>query len=187
MTANSEAQLIAKYFAGDEKSLEILIKSYLKPIYNFVYRYVGNEQDAEDITQEVFIKVWRNLKKFDQGKSFKTWIFSIAKNASIDWLRKKKAIPFSNFEDEEKENLLTNTLVDSTPLPNEILERINITERLNVAMGQLIPKYCMVLSLRYNNHFTFREIAEILREPLNTIKSRHRRALIQLRKLLSKL
>ncbi len=179
----SDKQLIIDYLAGDEGAFEALIKSYLKPIYSFVYRYVGDEQEAEDITQEVFVKVWRNLKKFDQNKNFKTWIFSIAKNTSIDWLRKKKAIPFSNFENEEGENILIETLANPAPLPNEILERIGITETLNAVMNQLIPKNRMVLFLRYNDHFTFREIAEVLGEPLNTIKSRHRRALILLRKL----
>ena len=180
----SDQQLVADYIAGDEKSLEILIKRYLKPIYNFICRYVGNEQEAEDITQEVFVKVWRSLKKFDQSKSFKTWIFSIAKNTSIDWLRKKKAIPFSNFENGEGKNLLTEKLADPAPLPNKILERAGIAEILNIAINQLNPKYRMVLFLRYNDYFNFREIAEVLSEPLNTIKSRHRRALILLKKLL---
>ncbi len=181
----NDEQLIANYLVSDEESLEILIKRYLKPIYSFVYRYVGNSQDAEDITQDIFVKVWRNLKKFDQSKSFKTWIFSIAKNTSIDWLKKKKAIPFSNFENGEGENLLTETLTDPAPLPNEILERIGIAEMLNTAINQLTSKYRMVLFLRYNDHFTFREIAEALGEPLDTVKSRHRRALIQLKKILS--
>ena len=84
-----EEQLVRDYLKGDENSLEILIGQYLKPIYSFIYRYVGNASEAEDITQEVFVRVWKNLKKFDQNKKFKTWIFGIAKNASIDWLRKK--------------------------------------------------------------------------------------------------
>ena len=86
----SDEQLINNYLKGDEKSLEILIHRYLKPIYNFVYRYVNNKQEAEDVTQEVFVKTWRNLKKFKRNKSFKTWIFSIAKNTAIDSFKKKK-------------------------------------------------------------------------------------------------
>jgi len=179
----NDEQLIVEYLVGNEKSLEILIKRYLKPIYSFAYRYVGNSQDAEDITQEVFVKIWRNLEKFDQQKSFKTWIFSIAKNTSIDCLRKKRAIPFSNFENQEGENLLTEKLADPSPLPNEIFERAGIAQMLNSAIQQLSPKYRMVLFFRYNDHFNFREIAEALGEPLNTIKSRHRRALILLKKL----
>jgi len=193
MSADSDEKLIASYLTGDEKSLETLIKCYLKPIYSFVYRYIGNSQEAEDITQEVFIKTWRNLKKsvlsmprgFDPQKgSFKTWIFSIAKNTCIDTLKKKKAIPFSEFEDEKGKNVFLEKLVDAAPLPNELFEQVNIARILTLAIEKLLPKYRMVLFLRYNDHFTFREIAEVLKEPLNTVKSRHRRALTQLEKLL---
>jgi RNA polymerase sigma-70 factor (ECF subfamily) len=185
MTNISDEILTRKYPQGDEKSLEVLILTYLKPIYSFVYRYVGNEQDAEDITQEVFVRVWRNLKKFDQNKSFKTWIFSIAKNASLDYLKKKKAIPFSAFDTEEGGNRLTDTLADPSPLPQELLEKAGMAKILNVAMERLSPQYRMVLFLRYNDHFNFREIVESTGEPLHTIKSRHRRALIKLKELLT--
>ena len=180
----SDQQLIANYLAGDEQSLELLIRQYLKPIYSFVSRYVGNGQEAEDITQEVFVRVWRNLKKFDQNKSFKTWLFSIAKNASLDFLKKKKAIPFSEFDTEEGGNRITDTLADPSPLPLELLEKAGMARMLNEAMEKLSPQYRMVLFLRYNDHFNFREIAESLNEPLNTVKSRHRRALVMLRGLI---
>ncbi|KPJ55900.1 hypothetical protein AMJ49_06120 [Parcubacteria bacterium DG_74_2] len=181
---SSDKQLIIDYLAGDEKSLEVLIKSYLKPIYSFVYRHIGDRQEAEDITQEVFLKAWRNFKKFDQDRSFKTWIFTIAKNTSIDYLRKKKTIPFSNFENEKGKNTFVETLRDPTSLPDEILKRASMSKVLNSLIQKLSPEYRMLLFLRYNNYFTFREIAEVLGESLNTIKSRHRRALILLKKLL---
>ncbi|MBA3046881.1 RNA polymerase sigma factor [Patescibacteria group bacterium] len=183
MLNSSDEQLIAKYLLGDEKSLEILIKRYLKSIYGFACRYAGNAQDAEDITQEVFIKIWRNLKKFDQQKSFKTWIFSIAKNTSIDWLKKKKAMPFSNFENKKGENLIANTLADSALLPDKIFELSDAARMLNAAVGQLAPKYRAVLLFYYNGCFNFREIAETFGESVNTVKSRHRRALLLLKKL----
>ena len=185
MTNIGDEILIRKYLAGDEQSLELLIKQYLKPVYSFVSRYVGNGQEAEDITQEVFVRVWRNLKKFDQNKSFKTWLFSIAKNASLDFLKKKKAIPFSEFDTEEGGNRITDTLADPSPLPLELLEKAGMARMLNEAMEKLSPQYRMVLFLRYNDHFNFREIAESFGEPLHTITSRHRRALIQLQKLLT--
>jgi len=182
---DSDQKLIADYLAGDEKSLEILIHRYLKPIYSFVYRYVGDEQEAEDITQDVFLKAWRNLKKFDQKKKFKTWIFSIAKNTSIDFLRKKRTIPFSDFENEKGENIFAGTLADKNPLPDELFRRAGIAEIISAAINQLAPKYQIVLSARYHSQSTFREIAENLNEPLHTVKSRYRRALVMLRKLLS--
>lgn len=194
----SDQELVLNYFNGDLESLEILIRRYLKPIYSFVCRYIGNKQDAEDVTQVVFVKVWRNLKKFDREKSFKTWIFSIAKNSCIDFLRKKKTISFSEFsargetspswgeENEKGKNGLTDALTDPHPLPQELLEKADMAQMLTSVMDNLSPKYRMVLFLRYNDHFTFREIAEALNEPLHTVKSRHRRALVMLREILAK-
>jgi RNA polymerase sigma-70 factor (ECF subfamily) len=175
---NSDEQLVGDYLKGDEKSLEILIKRYLGPIYGFVFRFVGNREDAEEIAQEVFVKVWRNLKKFNRSKSFKTWIFSIAKNTAVDFLRKRRVQVFSETEIE--------TVVDPAPLPQELLEKAEMVKLLEPALNKLERKYRMVLLLYYNDHFNFREIAEILDEPLNTIKSRHKRALIILKKLLLK-
>jgi len=166
----SDEQLVHQYLDGDEKALEILIGNYLKPIYSFVYRYTGSASDAEDITQDVFVRVWRNLKKFDQQKKFKTWIFSIAKNAAIDWLRKKKTVSLS---DEEMEKI-----PDPVPFAPEL--------SLATILEKIPPDYRMTLFLRYNDHFTFREIAESLGESLNTVKSRYRRGLIMLKKLFTK-
>lgn len=185
MQNRSDEQLVADYLAGNEKAFEFLAQRYLRPIYSFIRRYTGESQNAENITQEVFVKAWRHIKRFNRNKSFKTWIFSIAKNTAIDFLKKKKTIPFSKFENEEGENLFAETLADPAPLPQEFLEKSAIAEKLASAMEKLSSKYRMVLFLRYNDHFNFREIAESLGESLNTVKSRHRRALIQLKKLLT--
>jgi len=177
----NDETLIRKYLEGDENSLEVLIKKYLKPIYNFLYRYLENQQDAEDATQKTFIKVWRNLKKFDQKRSFKIWIFQIAKNTAIDFIRKKKEILFSEFENE----VLNKKIIDPASLKaTEISEKAEISQKINLIVKTLPSKYRMILLLHYNDHFTFREIAEILNEPLNTIKSRHQRAILILRKIL---
>ncbi len=184
MTNNSDKILVEKYLKGNEKSLEILVQKYLKPVYGFAYKYVNNAQEAEDITQETFVKIWRNLKKFDKEKSFKAWIFSIAKNTSLDFLKKKRTIPFSEFENEKGENVLVEKFIDPSPLPNELLERKDLMGTLAKAMNKLLPKYRKTLLLRHNNDLTFREISETTGEPLNTVKSRYRRALIILKKLL---
>ncbi len=188
----SDQQLIVDYLRGDEDSFKILVKRYLKPIYNFVYQYTNDSQEAQDITQEAFIKVWRYLKKFDQKKNFKTWIFQIAKNVSIDFFRKsrsvyggKKIIPFSDFENEKEENVLIETMADPGPLPDELFEKADVSRVLASAMKKLPLKYQSTLFFYYYDHFTFQEIADILTEPLNTVKSRHRRALIMLRKILN--
>ncbi len=178
-----DQQLIVDYLKGDERSLEILISRYLKPIYVFICRRVGDSQEAEDITQEVFVRVWKNIRKFKRQKSFKTWIFSIAKNASIDFLRKKKTVPFSAFENEKGENGFLENLTDNISLPIEIFRNIGLSESISAAFEKISTAYRQVLSLRYNKDLTFREIAQILGEPIDTVKSRHRRGLIQLRKI----
>jgi len=202
MQEEGDIQLIASYFKGDGKSLELLIERYFRPIYAFIYQYVAGAAEAEDITQEVFVKVWKNIKKFnprrsyfgsrrkERQKSFRTWIFSIAKNASIDFLRKKKAIPFSEFstlgqDNEEDGNEMVDNLADPAPLPDEIFARKDLAGFINSLLQRLPLQYRTVLFLYYNLHFTFQEISDSLNESINTIKSRHRRALINLRKIIS--
>ena len=182
----NEEELIIRYLKGDEKALEALIQRYLKPIFGFIFQYLGNQNDTQDLVQEVFLKVWQNLKKFDRHKNFKAWTFKIAKNTVIDFLRKKKTIPFSAFENEDGENQIIDNLSDPAPLPDELFDRQDLADFLDKTLNQLPPKYREVLYLYYQDHFNFREIAELLEEPVDTIKSRHRRGLIVLRKLLDK-
>lgn len=165
----SEKQLIWDYIKGDEKSLEILIKKYLGSIYGFIYKRVGNAQDAEDITQETFVKTWKNLKKFDSKKSFKAWIFSIAKNTCIDFLRRKKALAYLETQKEIGEN-------------DRNLRQIDIVQLLSSATGRLVPEYQAVLSYYHRDGLNFREISEKTGDSINTVKSRYRRAIIKLRK-----
>lgn len=168
----TDQQLVAEYLRGDEKSLEFLIKKYLGPIYSFTYKRVGNAQDAEDITQEAFMKAWRNLKKFDKQKEFSTWLFSIAKNTCIDFLRKKKALLYLEIIKEPGEN-------------DRNLQQIDIIQLLSSTTNKLIPKYQTVLSSYYEDNLNFREISEKTGESINTVKSRYRRAILTLRKSIS--
>jgi len=179
----SDVQLIEEYLQGKEESLRDLFSRYLKPIYTFIFRYINDGNETQDLTQEVFIRVWKNLKKFDRRKNFKPWIFKIAKNIAIDFLRHKKNIPFSNFENDQ-ENSLAETISDPAPLPSELFADQEIKLKLEAALQKLAPQYRLVLMMYYNDQNNFREIAEILNESLNTIKSRQRRAIIDLRKLL---
>ncbi len=176
----SDEELIKAYLGGEEKSLRILIQRYLRVIYNFSHRYAGTKADAEDIAQEVFVKVWKNLGRFNPETSFRTWLFAIAKNTAIDWLRKKKAIPFSRFDTEDG-NALEETLADLAPLPDSVAEQKSF---LDNTLNQLPPNHRAVLRLRYQDHLNFGEIGKVLKKSLNTVKSQHRRALLTLRELL---
>ena len=183
----NDQQLVAAYLHGDEQSLEILIKKYLKPIYNFVAHYVGDGIEAEDLTQEIFVKTWRNLKKFDQTKNFKSWLYAVAKNTALDYFKKKKAIPFSGFETEDGENLILNNIVDSAVLPDEVVARKEFLQKLERGINNLSPLYRLIFNLRYEKQLTFREIATKLNSSIDTVKSRYRRALARLRDALGKI
>jgi RNA polymerase sigma-70 factor (ECF subfamily) len=186
MAQKSDKQLVKDYLSGiDEDALGILIQKYLKPVYGFIYSYIGDPYsagDAEDITQEAFVRAWKNLAKFNYKKNFKTWIFSIAKNAAVDWLRAKKTVPFSAFENEQGQNVLVETIADKKPLADEIFERNSIAQTMQAAINNLLPKYQTVLSAYYNEDMNFRQIAQKTGDPINTVKSRHRRALLMLKK-----
>jgi len=183
----NDKQLIKNYLSGDDDKLKILIDRHLKAIYNFVFRFCNNKQDAEDITQEVFLKMWKNIKKYDEHQNFNTWLFTIAKNTAFDWLRKKRNLVFSDFDTPEGKNLLTETITDTTPNPEELIIKTENATLLNNLVNQLPTFYQTILLLRYTDEFTFDEIAKILNKPLNTVKSQHRRALLLLQNLADKL
>ncbi|MFA6304404.1 MAG: sigma-70 family RNA polymerase sigma factor [Patescibacteria group bacterium] len=186
MPENKDEQLAAAYLQGDAVALETLIKHYLKPIYGFVFRFVGNRSDAEDITQEVFLRVWRSMKKFDLKRSFRPWLYAIAKNVVIDWLRRKKILSAAQLSlTEEDEDLLDN-LPDVGPLPDEVLDQQFLAQELDRLLTELPVKYKTVLVLYYQSDFSLPEIAGILKKPLNTVKSWHRRGLLNLRQLVDK-
>lgn len=185
MEVRTDEELIRAYLDGEKSAFEILVKRYLKPVYGFVFRYVGNRGDSEDITQDVFVSAWKNLKRFDATRKFKTWLFTIAKNASLNWLKKKKPSLFSEFTTAEDGQRFEESIEDSEPVPEKLFERANLKEELEKAIGELNPIYQTTLLLYYTEDFSFQEIADIENESVNTVKSRHLRALAELRKLLN--
>ena len=182
----TDEQLISEYLVGEKESLEILVKRYLKPVYRFAYKYADDVSEAEDIAQEVFVKAWRALNNFDQARSFKAWLFVIAKNTAFDFLKKKKAIPFSEFESEDGGNFLADTIADEADSPEEIFEKKEKREVLAIALKKLSPEYQAVVASRHENDLTFQQIADSCSQSINTVKSRYRRALIALKKSISK-
>ncbi len=177
-----DRQLIASAIAGNDDAFAFLVHRHLPAVYNFAYRF-GGKEEADDIAQETFFKIWKNLKKFRPEENSKTWMFSIARNTTIDHMRKKRDIAFSNFENADGENFLEETLTDTEPLADEIFARAEKEKRLEKFLAKLSPLYREVLILHHQNNFTFEEIGQILKKPLHTVKSQHRRALEHLRDL----
>lgn len=179
-----DEQLISEYLEGDESALAVLVDRHLKGVYNFARTLTNDSQAAEDVAQDSFIKAWKHIRRFRRGSNFQTWLFSITRNTAIDWLRQKKALAFSSFENEHGENMLTETLADTAPLQDELIAQAENTALVQVLLTQLDPRYQDVLTLRYSSNLTFEEIGEILQRPLHTVKSQHRRALASLKRLL---
>jgi RNA polymerase sigma-70 factor, ECF subfamily len=181
----SDNNLIENFLAGNDSAFSELVKKYLKPVYNFLCHFVSDREALDDITQETFIKAWKNIKKFDQSRNFKVWIFSIAKNTAFDYLKKKKTIPFSNFIDDEGNNKLENVGDDSILTP-EILIRADSAKILEEKLKEIPDIYRVILIMHYKEDFSLQEIAKILGKPYNTIKSQHQRALGKLRETFPK-
>lgn len=179
---SSDEDLIKEYLSGNQDSFKILIERYTTPLYNFIVRFVGVD-NAPDVIQDVFIKSWKNINKFDILKShFKTWIFTIARNTTTDYLRKKKMQTFSSLDSDE--DSFENNIKDETILPDEELSKIEDKEFLNKTLEKISPKYKEVLILYYQEEMTFVEIGRVLSKPTNTVKSYHHRAILELRKLI---
>lgn len=182
----SDADLIRQHLAGDGQALNDLLGRYISPLYRFVLRLCGDVSQAEDIVQETCLKAWRKLSSFETNRSFKTWIFTIARNTTFDYLKKKKAIPFSTLDEQSSiDEVFEDQIEDDRPLPTELLDRQDRAQILNKAVQQLPEKSRTILQLHEGEDMTFQEIAETLAEPLNTVKSRYRRALKALRDLLA--
>ncbi|MBU6390215.1 sigma-70 family RNA polymerase sigma factor [Patescibacteria group bacterium] len=182
----SDADLVKTYLAGDERALKKLVERHTPALYNFVYRFTGDSEDAADVVQETVLKAWKHLAKYRTEQNFRTWLFTIARNTAIDWLRKKRSVPFSMFETTDESGAFNDTLADPLPLAEEVAALAEDKVMLEKALVALSPAYRDVLLLRYQNDFTFDEIGAILGKPLHTVKSQHRRALIILRDILAK-
>ncbi|MBP7822426.1 MAG: sigma-70 family RNA polymerase sigma factor [Candidatus Moranbacteria bacterium] len=176
----TDSELLKRHQEGDSDAFPLIMKAYLKPIYHFAFHFTREEGSAEDIAQETFIKAWKHLDRFNAEKKFKTWIFAIAKNTAYDYLKKKRAIPFSSFEDDDGENPIE-AIDDEKLLPDSLFEKKEIAATLAQALEQISPPNRAILTLRYLEDFSLEEISEILDEPYNTIKSRHGRALKSLK------
>ncbi len=169
---------------GAMQDFDQIVKEYSLSIYNFVYRLSGDKDETPDLAQEVFLKVWKNMGKFDQQKSFKTWIFSIARNTVIDWFRKKKSLNFSALQADEEDHSFEDALADIEPLPDEVFRRKELVSELENAMAHLTPHQKTVIFLHHTEDLTFEEISEVIKKPMNTVKSQYRRALLELKGLL---
>lgn len=184
LTHAEDRSLVESYRAGDEAAFKKLLDKHLGSVYAFVFQLIRDRVAAEDVAQETFIKAWRHLDRYDTERPFRTWLFAIAKNAAYDWLKKKRSIPFSAFTDDTDTEVSFENIPDPEPLPTEFLMRADASAELAEVIGELPEKYRSLITLVYQEEFSLHEAAEILGESYNTVKSRHQRGILELRKRL---
>jgi len=179
---DTDDELISKYIQGEEESFNILVQRYTKPLYLFALRMTGKNELAEDIVQETFLKVWKKISSYKNGSNtFKSWVFTITRNTTIDQLRKKKMPVVSDFDTKDGNNYLMDTVYDAETLPSNLIEKAEQKNMLEGALNSLSIENKEILTLHYQDEMTFETIGKILKKPLNTVKSRHRRALSKLK------
>jgi len=189
-----DASLVADLKAGSEEAFGLLIAQYHQPLYSLIARSINDPSDASDITQEVFIKVFRSIRGFNGDASLRTWLYRIALHEASNqrrwWSRHKKqeiTIDSSYDADADAEGdslCLSATLADQRDSPFDQVAQAESRERLEAALRQLPEAYRTVVVLREIEGFAYEEISDILDVQLGTVKSRLTRGRTALRSLL---
>lgn len=187
LEARSDEELMLAYGRGEVRAFELLMKRYERPIFAFLLRSVKRQEIAEELLQEVFMRVIRSAPTYQQTAKFSTWLYTIARNICIDRARKKSRRPELSLDEKvggEDEGGVSyvDLLVDEGASTSHMAhERSVFLERLEEALAQLPPDQREVFLLKEVSGLKFREIAEVVDAPVPTIKSRMRYALQALR------
>jgi len=186
----SEESLIARVQLGDEAAFGELIERYQKQVFNIALRYVHNYDDASDITQEVFIKAYRSVSGFKGKSRISTWLYRIAVNMCLDFIRREKVhsrglVPLEIKDDEDGDYELP--APDFSYAPEQVAEQRELQEALQKALDSLPPISREIVMMRDINGMSYQEIADALHIELGTVRSRLARARIRMRNKLIKM
>ena len=177
-----DLKLIKRCKRGEEAAFSLLLARYRSAIYGLSLRMVRNPEDARDMAQEVFIKVFSLLDRYDEAYAFSSWIFRIATNHCIDHLRRNR-VHFMSIEGHTSSDgeEMEMQLPSKGPRPDQIIERNEAMVKLDEVVSELPPHYKAIILLRHDQELSYEEIATILDLPLGTVKARiHRaRAMVQ--------
>ena len=182
-----DSVLARQILAGDQQAFETLVQRYSTPLFNFICRFLGDYDQACDISQQVFLQLYLSLPTLRTGDPLKAWLFQVARNRCLDELRRKHAIHFSELETASDEDDLSPlaSMPDTSPLPEELAEHHDLQECLQQAIEALPPKFRSVVLLRYAGQLSFSEIGQVLAMPEATAKTYFQRAKPLLRTALS--
>jgi RNA polymerase sigma-70 factor (ECF subfamily) len=174
MDQNEEAQIVARVLKGDRQAYALLVEKYKSPIYNLAYRMTGNLGDAEDLTQETFIRAYQYLWSYDTRKKLFSWLYTVALNLIKNHYKKNKKHNIS-------EELSAHSLADNKPSPEAKLIE---AQEISSCLSQLEYELRALLIMKYQQELSFEEIAEITGKSLSAIKMSVYRGLEKLKELL---
>lgn len=182
-----EKELLKKCRQGDRDAFNILVQTYQRQVINLAYGMLSDTEDATDAAQEVFIKVYRNIDRFEGKSSLSTWIYRITSNVCKDFLRKRTRTiqSVSIYESSEDDDDRPMEIKDSSPTPQEHMEITETQREVRKALDELPEEYKSVIVMYDLEGLSYDEISNVLQCPVGTIKSRLNRARKALKKNLS--
>ena len=188
MTREEEAKIIRAVVDGNTNAFEDLVLEYQKQVYHITLKMTGNEEDAFDLSQETFLKAFRALPTFRGEAGFGSWLYRMAANLCIDFLRKKKrqgAGQIISLDAGEDEDRRPPELPDLRYEPQSALEKKELREKVQAGLKKLPDEQRLILVLRDVEGFSYQEISDALKIELGTVKSRIYRARAHLARLLT--
>ena len=180
-TEQQELQWIAAARRGDRNAFSRLVQAYQIPVYNLAYRMLGNAQEAEDASQEAFLRAYKRLNTYQPDKKFSNWILSITSHHCIDLLRRRR-FQWLSVEDDPTVAWLSS----DEELPDDAALRRERSEEVRALLDRMEPSYRAPLVLRYWHDLSYKEIAETLELTEPAVKTRLHRARLQMAALLEK-
>jgi len=168
--------LVARVLEGDRDRFTELVKRYEKRVINYVYRITHRYEEAHDLAQEIFVKVYLALDRYDPKYQFSTWLFRIAQNAAIDVLRKKSIAEVSLAKPGDDEGTKEREFADTGVSPYRALKNKQLSAAIDVAVLNLPPDYRELIQLRHFAELSYEEIASMKKLPLGTVKNKLFRA-----------
>lgn len=174
--AQYDLKVIERALNGDSRAYTELLNRYRDSVYYVILRMVNNPADAEDLTIEAFGKAFHNLAKYVPSHAFSTWLFRIATNNCIDFMRRKSQSPRPFNQEEGEEDEVEATVASDMIAPDELMINRETAASLNRIVKTLKPRYRRLIELRYFEEYSYEEIARELSLPIGTVKARLFRA-----------
>lgn len=176
--------LIERCLRGDQAAWDQIVRQHRRKVFNLAYKFVGRHDEAEDLTQDIFLKIFKALKTFDRRANFQTWLISISRNLCIDHYRSVRKERETMARDVDASSLLP---VSRERGPEGELEQVDLKHLIRVALAELPPTLRQAVVLRDLQEFSYQEIADQLGLPEGTVKSRINRGRLELARQLRRL